>query len=462
MRRWSFIPLALPVLTALAVGGAFAGSLPQEPEQDNREYLLDIVTNFYSRDWREAWDAGDNRFRFRLGSNKVTQWFIEEELKLSVPLNDRFRFRFHHARLLHYTTEEIPWDALEFEGRLHNDVFLSVYARPDFDKRESAIGLMLQSRRAVNRYVKLSVEWPGFMRNFAEHHRETSDSLLNIFTDQPVRFTLDLREELSPNLWVRLFGEVIPRFGMGEEVTKTGERFETDRGEAEGIGGWVEYVWDPSRQVRDQFAFGVEADYQRSRQTKPSAASPTFGSENGAFFASREDDILTRTPELRFDQDLYEPTSDDTVNAWRDTRSFVSPYLWVPVGERVVVNATLRFDRRKISVGNTDGQTFTTRNEYVVPRLGASYAFGAERRLLLESGWVAEFRTRKVEEEKSIGPAVELSREDIDDHRLYLALEYRFSQTNMIRLNESFELDKRDRGQFGIHDHGFFQVIVGF
>ena len=27
---------------------------------------------------------------------------------------------------------------------------------------------------------------------------------------------------------------------------------------------------------------------------------------------------------------------------------------------------------------------------------------------------------------------------------------------------ESFELDERDRGQYGIHDHGFFQMIFGF
>jgi hypothetical protein len=31
-----------------------------------------------------------------------------------------------------------------------------------------------------------------------------------------------------------------------------------------------------------------------------------------------------------------------------------------------------------------------------------------------------------------------------------------------VRLNEAFELDPEDRGQFGIHDHGFFQMIVGF
>jgi hypothetical protein len=334
---------------------------------------------------------------------------------------------------------------------------------------------MLQLRQAVNRYAKLSVEWPGFMRNFVEHHRETPDSLLHVFVDQPVRFALDLREEITPNIWVRVKGEVIPRFGMGDEVTKTGQKVEHEGAQAEGIGGWIEYIVNPSRDPADQFAFGVEADYQRTRKSRPSVAYPTVVREGGASFAARSGDILSGpcfasrtgdsprgTPELRFDEDLYEETEDDTVFAWRDTRAFVSPYAWVPIGERVVVNATIRFEEREISVSNDLGRTYATTNEYVVPRLGASYTFGKDRRLILESGWAAEYRTRSVKEEQSFGAGIELENEDLEDHRIYLAVEYRFGEANMIRLNEAFELDCEDRGQFGIHDHGFFQMIVGF
>ena len=478
-------------LIAVVAGDTLAGSLPQEPEKDNPEYLLDVVTNDWGRAWRESWDAGDNRFRFRLGSNKVAQWFIEEELKLSAPIADRVRFRFYHARLFRYTTEEIPWDVVEFEGRLHRNVFLSLYARPAFDKRESSLGVMLQLRQTVNRYVKLSAEWPGFMRNFSEHKRETSDSLLNIFTDQPIRFGLDLREEITPHVWIRAVGEVIPRFGMGEEVTQTGEQVERERAEGEGIGGWLEYIADPSRDVRSQRAFGVQADYQRSRKSKDATrVFPVYGGnglstggwggdaggrvggsslstngrsgDTGSSAAARRGDTLHATPQLRFDEDLYEPTDDDTVSAWRETRAFVSPYAWVPLGDRVVVNATLRFEEREIAVGNSAGQTFHTTNEYVVPRLGVSYAFGSRREFVLEGGWVSEWRTRTVEEAPALGPAIKLDEDSFDDHRVYLAFEYVFGESNMIRLNEGFELDCEDRGQFGIHDHGFFQMILGF
>lgn len=462
---------AAAAISTLIAGTALAGSVPQEPEQDNSEYLLDIVTNSYARAWREAWDAGDNRFRFRLGSNEVAEWFIEEELKFSASLNERFRFRFHHARLLRYTTEQIPWDVLEFEGHVHKQLFASLYARPAFDKREGSLGLMLQLRQAVNRYARLSVEWPGFMRNFVEHHRETSDGLLYIFTDPPIRFALDLRAELTPNIWVRVAGEAIPQFGMGEEAVNTGQKIEHESAQAEGIGGWIEYIVDPSREPADQFAFGIEADYQRERKSKELVVSPAaFDAdasragvdERATVRGSQRDDPFQKTPELRFDEDLYQETDDDTVSAWRDTRAFVSPYAWVPIGERVVVNATLRFEEREISVSSRGGRTFATTNEYVVPRLGASYVFGKERRLLLEGGWAAEFRTRTVEEEQSFGEGIELQKDDIEDQRVYLAAEYRFGQANMIRLSEAFELDSEDRGQFGIHDHGFFQMIVGF
>jgi hypothetical protein len=469
----------------LVAGSAFAGSVPQEPEQDNSEYVLDLVTNSYARAWREAWDGGDNRFRFRLGSNEVAQWFVEEELKLSASLTDRFRFRFHHARLLRYTTEQIPWDVLEFEGRVHKQLFASFYARPAFDKRVGSLGLMLQLRQAVNRYARLSVEWPGFMRNFVEHHQESSDSVLHIFTEQPVRFALDLREEITPNIWIRVTGEVIPQFGMGDEIAKTGDRIARESAQAEAAGGWIEYVVDPSRAPAHQFAFGVEADYQRERKSKGPVAYPaTFaanasragvggsrgwagasraGADEGAApSGSRRDGVLRKTPELRFDEDLYEEMDDDTVTAWRETRAFVAPYAWVPIGERVVVNATVRFEEREISVSNDEGKAYATTNEYVVRRLGASYAFGGGRRFLVESGWAAEFRRRTVEVEQPFGGGIELSRNDIDDHRIYLAIEYRFGEANMIRLNEAFELDCEDRGQFGIHDHGFFQMIVGF
>jgi len=450
------------IFVVLAVAGdVLAASVAQEPEKDNREYVLDMVTNDYSRWWREIWDAGDNRLRFRLGSNNVTEWFLEEELKFSTALHDRVRFRFYHSRQFRYATEQISWDVLEFEGRIHDPLYLSLYARPTFDKREGSLGVMFQHRDAVDRFFKLSIEWPGFMRNFSEHHRETSDSLLNVFTDQPVRFGLDMREEITPNVWIRATGEFAPEFTMGEEINATGELISLESAEAKGVDGWLEYVVDPSRDVRDQMAFGVEAGYQKSVKSKGFVARPTHGSA-AADALSRSDENLWAVPPTHFGQDLYEQTDDDTVTAWLDTRKFVSPYAWVPLGERVTLRGTFRYEKREIGIqGDTDRTSFTT-NEYLVPRIGVSYAMGNERQCLVEAGFVSEFRKRTEEYADGWQPRVTVSEQRFSDHRLYLAFEYVFGESNVIRLNEGFELDPEDRGQFGIHDHGFFQLIVGF
>ncbi len=116
--------VALAALLNLLATNGVRGQLvvPREAEEDNKEFVLDAVTNDNSRLWREVWDAGDNRFRMRVGSNNITQWFLEEELKFSSNLiENRLRFRFHHARLLRNSSERLTGDTFEFEGRVFGD-----------------------------------------------------------------------------------------------------------------------------------------------------------------------------------------------------------------------------------------------------------------------------------------------------------------------------------------------------
>lgn len=456
--------VTLTVVIVLSFYAAYVrgATVPQEPEEDNQEYLLDLVTNQYNRSWREVWDAGDNRFRFRLGSNNVTQWFLEEELKFSTELLDRLRFRFYHSRRFRYTTDKVTWDVMELEARVHKRNYASLYVRPTFDKRQSSLGFMYQHRRAVNRFILLSVEWPGLFRNFFEHHRNTADSLLNIFTDRPVRLGLDVREQIIPNVWIRARGEFIPSFEMGEEVTATGERFPKERAEAKALAGWAEYIIDPARDIRDQMVFGIEMGYQRSRKSKDPEYGGSWLDDIGVLGSPRGDDHLVRIPQRRFGEDLYERTEEDTVMAWRDSRRFVSPYAWVPLNDRVVLRGTLRFEEREIAIGNDNDQTFTTINKYVVPSVGVRYGLGDRRQYLLEAGFASEFRERTEKRVESPDVPQIVGEEDFDDHRLYIAFEYVFGDSKIIRFIEAFELDSEDRGEFKIHDHGFCQLILGF
>ncbi|MEJ2720021.1 MAG: hypothetical protein P8181_02605 [bacterium] len=117
---------------------------------------------------------------------------------------------------------------------------------------------------------------------------------------------------------------------------------------------------------------------------------------------------------------------------------------------------------QEIGVGNTQSQTFYTTNAYVVPLLAVRYSFGRNRKAVLETGLVSEWRTY-TEDRTEVGyNRLRVKRDKSDDHRLYVAFEYVFSDSKIIRLIEGLELDAEDRGDFGFHDHGFFQVIFGF
>jgi hypothetical protein len=526
--------ILLITVLSLAIGGTGrADVLRREPEADNPEYLLDLQTNDFSRLWREVWDAGDNRFRLRLGSNNVSQWFLEEELKVSVDLSRRLRFRYNHGRLHRFTTERVSYDRLEFEGRFYGSNYLSIFAKPTSAKAKNAIGFMLQHRRAVNEYAIFFVEFPHFQRNFSERHRDNpSDTLLSVFSKKPVRFGVDVREPLSEHLWVHFTGELVPKFEMADERTATGAVLPREKGETKGLSGWVEYIFarGPSRgaeplgigrartagdgsavsgqalkddmtwPLRQETAVGIEYGYRKSKKRKvyppgaapnvlpttgwqasPSASTGGLGPSPLASAGRVWSDIasghpavpcgastnggpgsgFSRTPSRDIDTEFYTPTVEDTVDAWREIRSYVRPYAWIVLDPRLTLRLSVRIEERNVEWLRSAGGVIEIRNFYVVPAVGLRAALGRSRRSVVEGGLVSEFRRREDGRLAGAPPVAEPTRR-FDDHRVYVAFEYAFRPDRMIRITESLDLDSEDWGQFGIHDHGFFQVIMGF
>ncbi len=221
---------------------------------------------------------------------------------------------------------------------------------------------------------------------------------------------------------------------------------------------------------------GVSGGYRQSRKSKDPQSDVSWfddgvvwdegspGSREGFGVSDTERGAIRpfAVPETEFGPDLFERTDDDTVHAWRDTRWFVSAYAWVPVTDRLTLRGTLRFEDRDIRIGNDREQTFSTTNEYIVPLIGARYGLGNRLQYILEAGFASEFRKRTDERIERPDVQAVLTEEHFDDHRFYVAFEYAFGETNMIRFIEAFELDAEDRGDFKIHDHGFFQLIIGF
>jgi hypothetical protein len=462
------VPPAMPsaVLHVAGVHAGFTGAcladrLPIEPEEDNSEYFLDLETNAYSRLWREMWDEGDNRVRFRLGSNNVREWFIEEELKFSTRLLSGLRVRYRHGRLLRYTGNRESFDVFEFEGRVHRDFFVSLFVRPTFSKPENSFGLMLQRRKAVNDYFIFFVEFPHFMRNFTEDHSDPPDSVRTRFDTNPVRIGVDVRERIYPNVWMRLRAATTNVFDIRSESYPAGKRLNNETGKVTEVNGYLEYVFDPESSLRVQSAAGVEGYYHKTEKSRTPvpvlfdgqspfvrAGSSKGASAVAAFFAEDEDSPFT-------------PTEGDSIGSWIADSRYVKPYVWIALDERITLRAAVRIEKRDIKW--LDERNYETKltNWYAIPSIGMRYGFGARRVSIIDAGFVGQYRKRE-ELERT---CCEILSRDIDryqDNRIYIAYEYYFNETSSVRILETIDLDREDWGQFSIHDHGFFQMQFGF
>lgn len=432
--------------------------VPAEPENDNREYVLDAVTNDYNRQWREVWAGGDNRFRMRLGSNNVTQWMLEEEFKFSASLVDRrLRFRFHHQRFDRYSVDRLTGDTIEFEARMFGDNYLSLYVTPTSARSENTLGLIAQHRRQVNRYARFIVEFPHVVRNFNEDHKGFGDSPDVVFADRPLRLALDVRERVCPGVWFSLEGEIVPEFTVNERDGRTRVVTRSESVEAASLGGWVEYSWPGEKELPDRSSAGVQASWQEDDRAEnvPTLAAPAgsrgrLADADGALAAGS-------SPLMAFDKDLYWISANDSIAGWKVSRSSVKPYAWIVLDDRWTVRGVLLFEERSIRLLADQGVETVIDNRYVAPALGARLSLGHERRAIVELGWASLFRKRT---ERRGGGARDEMR--IDDQRLYVGFDYVFATDRRVSITESFELDARDRGQYGIHDHAFVQMIFGF
>jgi len=473
MRSWklpasiflSLSSVCIILINVVSTARLYSSTFPWEPERDNREYLLDLVTNDYNRVWREIWDGGDNRLRFRLGSNNVREWFIEEQLKFSAPMLKRLRIRFFHSRLLKFTNHRYSFDTIEFEGRLWGRYYASFFATPTVRKVDNSLGIMLQRRTGVDRYAVIYLEFPRFLNNFTERHKGTSDSTLYVYSRQPVKVGLEFRDDITRHLTARLSGYVSNDYEFAAEDAFTGSRVPEGGGRVRAVSGWLEYVDDTTKAVEEQNSFGVEWGYslvEKSREVldsySPVGSRILIEEDAGGPIVSSPGLSL---PYIEFDTDPFTLMEEDTVVSWSETRKYAATYLWLSPGHGFKVRVDLRFERWSLEWVNADQVRSDISSSYFVPSLRVRLGLGTRRASVVEGGYIAEYRKRR--ERRYIGKINEVTVDSHRcDHRLSIAYEYRFRPDVIVRIIESIDLDRRDWGQFSIHDHGFFQIIIGF
>ncbi len=448
------------VLPSIAVCSSV---LPREPERDNKEYLLDLVTNEYNRVWREIWDGGDNRLRFRLGSNNVREWFIEEELKFSTRLSRRVRLRFRHSRLLSYSSRRTRLNVLEFEGRAWRRCYFSFLAQPTVEKSDNSLGVVFQRRKRVDRYALVFLELPRFLNNFTEHHKGTADSTLLVYSRQPVKVGFEYRDFVTSRVVGKLSGFMSNSFSFEVEDPFTGSRVHAGDGKVRALDGWIEYICDTTKTLDEQNAFGFELGYAFMEKSSSGAVFPFMGGGDLVVDGSGRRVLGSSWldfPGIEFGIDPFKPMESDTLIFWSERRKYLSPYLWLNVSSTVGARIGVRLERWSFEWVNTEALRSDVSSRYVVPSLRVRLALGKKKASIVEAGYIAEYRKRNEKHESRSGIIVEESRRY--DHRISIAYEYRFRPDAALRIIESIDLDRRDWGQFSVHDHGFFQLIVGF
>jgi len=458
--------LVLASLLASFVVDAGSSASPLEPERDNKEYILDQVTNEYSRTWREVWDGGESSLRFRLGSNNVRQWFIEEELKLATDLLKRLRLKFYQSRLLRYSDHQYSFNTFEFELRLRNDYYVSLIAIPTAKKDDNSIGFSLQRRRAVNRYVLLYLELPRFLNNFTEHHKATSDTLFDIYSRQPVRFGIEFRDNIGAHFAARFSGYMSNNYEFALENSSTGERVKEGWGKVKAFAGWAEYIDDTTQTINKQNVFGIEGAYALVEKFRV----PALFEATTEIVPPLEHDKVSRRalmstgytlPYIEFSDDPFTLLQSDTLLSYSEEKMFFTPYLSISIGERAVVALSVRFEKRELKWSDNERIGSRVKNRYIVPAFRLFYELGSTRKSEVGFAFISEYRKRT--EADCIGLDYIIYKEsERKDHRISISYEYRFRPHARFKVIESFDLDRRDWGQFSVHDHGFFQLIVGF
>jgi hypothetical protein len=166
-------------------------------------------------------------------------------------------------------------------------------------------------------------------------------------------------------------------------------------------------------------------------------------------------------PFIDYDVVPFTVLEGDTVRGFEETVWHFQPYAWLPVTGALLFRASLRYEHRHIEWTAGDGRRTSLENRYISPSAGVRVLLGGNKRSVIEGGLSASFRNREEAISYPVG-AYQMTSEDFSDSRLYLAYEYHFRPDAVIRIIESVDLDREDWGQFSIHDHGFFQIIVGF
>ncbi|MBN1163553.1 MAG: hypothetical protein JXB45_03165 [Candidatus Krumholzibacteriota bacterium] len=429
--------LLLSLSVPLSPAGAYQSPFCEEPERYDGEYHLDMLTLRPDREWRELWEGRDNAFRLGFGSLNVEQWVLRESLKFSTPLSRRFRFRYWMDQNHTLDEGDRPRNEIEVEYNLIRTWYLSLLVGPAFWKRENDIGLGLQRRTAIDRYIRLLVKAHDFANNFAYRHGDHIQEEENLFLSHPFELILEAREEAGHGLRFGAQASLTNRWEKEHRFLDQSQDNYTEAGRSRHLFIWLE------RRISSTLLVEFEAK---------TAAFQEKRGETGDF------------------------------NKKYRLREFLPCLWWYPRGDSRTVPASPRM--------NTKDHPTAAPQEEALPGFGKpSFSLRAGMRIRREryterSDQSSDFRKeellpfilmrvpvldRHLLEIGYLGDryrsAREGSRSRTDsrwENRLQLGGEIRFRGESRLRILETVDLDREDWGQFSVHDHFFLALFLVF
>ncbi len=413
VRRISKASVLLAASLLLVVSHSGASAIPyrssfmEEPERFDSEYYLDLLTMRFDRDWRDLWDGTDNAFRLRFGSLNVEQWNLQESLKFSARISRSFRVRYWMERYHALCEQAGERNEIEVELNACGYLYLSLLVEPAFWKRENDIGIGLQHRRAIDRYVRFIVRVRDFANNFAYRHGDNIEGEENLFTRQPVEAVVEAREKAGSSFRFGVFGSVTNRW---EREYRFIEQPQQD---------YIE-----SRFVRDASCW-LEYDLCRSLRM----------------------DIDLRTAVFFLDRRFAGAREEK-----HRVREFLPRLWWYPVSSpRLAMCAGIQLRRERWSgLGEVTG---SFRKDEFLPFLLIQTRLSA--RQMIEIGYLAD-------RYKSEREGFDRGNDTRWENRVKLAWEIRLRGASRLRVIETVDLDREDWGQFSVHDHFFVMMFLGF
>jgi len=271
-------------------------------------------------------------------------------------------------------------------------------------------GAGIQRRTAVDRYARLDLRVLDAAGDFTYRYGTRIEGERRIYTAQPLELSLDLREEFRAALRAGVTAAATNRWRRTVDIIADPEAKHDNSGRRGEIEAWIEF--DPSRRWSVDLDFHA-AEHRRGR---------------GGFRPAREaHDVMELLPRL-----WYFPGGNGAGRGGAYTAGVqLRRQRWTGAGERAG-------DFRK---------------DEILPLALALIPVG--RAHVIEAGYVGDrYRSRRT----GTG-ARDVARWE---NRIVLAWEFSFASSGRLRVVETIDLDRRDHGQFWIHDHFFLSLLIGF